>query len=421
VQRQQIRIAVTDLEAGMYVAQLDRPWIETPFPLQGFVIRSYRDVQNLLPYCKHVYIDVERGKPPRPQELRGAPAPAGASMDRPLRAQIGRYPRTTPMARELRTAARSRRRLLASLDALSRDAGGASAEALAATRKASATLVGSVIRNPDAMVWLARIQQHAGSVFEHGVRACTWAVVLGRHLGMSSSALESLALGTVLADVGVLRLPPGTREEEPGVEGAAAAGWRQHVQHGLDLLHDSPDVDELALGVVAAHHERHDGRGYPRGLRGDAIPYLARVAGLAQAYDRLLNPRDGADALTTAEALASLYRQRGEAFQQALVDEFIQAIGPYPPGTLVILSNGVAGVVLEQTREHRLRPSVLQLTDREGHLRRRLRVVNLAGAQQDRALHVERAADPAELGIDLGRIHRVWFERRVARGISFAA
>jgi hypothetical protein len=112
-------------------------------------------------------------------------------------------------------------------------------------------------------------------------------------------------------------------------------------------------------------HERHDGSGYPRRLTGNQIPYLAKIAGIASAYDELTFPCTTEFGLSPSDAISRLYKMIDRQFQQDLVEEFIQAIGIYPAGTLVELSTGETAMVLEQNPDRKLRPSVILILDEE--------------------------------------------------------
>ncbi|HHC71813.1 MAG TPA: HD-GYP domain-containing protein [Thiotrichales bacterium] len=421
MRREEVKVEVADLQVGMYVSRLDRPWIETPFPLQGFFIRSFRDVQNLLPYCQHVYVDVIRGKPPVPREDPLAPRSSergngSASVPvRPLKIRRDVYPDTQPMRRELRQAQRAHRRLVRLLSRWGDTPPGD--EQIPQIQKAVEEVVESVVRNPDALLWLARIQRHSDALFGASARSAVWALVFGRHLGLSPQALEALSLGVLLADVGMTALPGSVRHSNIIIPDAEL---RSHVALGLERLEGVEGIDSVALSVVAAHHERFDGSGYPKGLRGDEISYLAKVAGIAMYFDELLHPVRGRG-ITSSQAMEQLYRERDRLFQEQLVSEFIQAIGIYPVGSLVELNTGEIGMVLEQDREHRLQPTILLLFDAGGGRRRRLTTVNLHEQRNDETpVQIQRAVEPGTLDIDLQAVHDAWFGRRWFRRLAAA-
>lgn len=380
----QTKVLVEDLQRGMYVAALDRPWIETPFPLQGFFVTGPPDIDALRAWCQHVYVDVERGTAPAP---RPRPAAGGCA---PLKINRNAYPPRTTLGRELHKAAHVPARVEAALRLLWEGLRAGRPVDFRAGRRMVSALVASVVRNPDALTWLAQLRRHDDYSYSHAVRACIWATVFGRHLGLSVSALESLALGSILSDIGMLRVAPG----------ADARERQRHVEHGVAMLLQAGGADQRVTAVVAAHHERFDGSGYPQGLAGDAIPYLGRIAGLAIHYDELVNPPGDRPPGTPAEAMAALYAERARGFQSQLVDEYIQALGIYPAGTLVELNSHEVGVVVEQNPERRLRPKVLLLTDARHRPLRRRGTADLGRPGEEDGRAIARSLPPGWGGLD---------------------
>ncbi|MEE4251236.1 MAG: HD domain-containing phosphohydrolase, partial [Alcanivoracaceae bacterium] len=177
--------------------------------------------------------------------------------------------------------------------------------------------------------------------------------------------------------------------------------------YGLDMLESCDNINEQVLGVVQYHHERHDGSGYPHGLSGSQIPLLARIAGIVDTYDAITSPRPHAESVTSTEAVSSLYDQRDKAFQSALVEQFIQAIGVYPTGTLVELSNNEVGVVIAQNPTRRLRPQVMVVLDQDKRQLSMPRVVNLLEVERDshdKPLTIAGCLKAGAYNVDLARI-----------------
>lgn len=159
--------------------------------------------------------------------------------------------------------------------------------------------------------------------------------------------------------------------------------------------------------MVQYHHERHDGSGYPQKLSGPQIPLLARIAGIVDTYDAVTSPRPWADAKSSTEAVSLLYEQRDKAFHGQLVEQFIQAIGVYPTGTLVQLSNRDVGVVIAQNPSRRLRPQVMVVMDGHHQPLARPHVVDLLEVHQDEAgrkLAISGGLQPAAAPVDLSRL-----------------
>ena len=115
--------------------------------------------------------------------------------------------------------------------------------------------------------------------------------------------------------------------------------------------------------VVAQHHERLDGSGYPRHLKGDQIYSFASMAGIVDSFEALVSQRPYAEAVSTHQALQQLNRWKGTSFHEALTEQFIQCIGIFPVGSLVELNTGDVAVVIGQNKIRRLKPKVMLLLD----------------------------------------------------------
>ena len=395
------QLSTQDLQVGMYVSQLDRPWIETPFPLQGFHIRSQDDIAKLRVFCKHVYIDTKLGVAPLGTEgVRPAPVAARKNADKPaekarpagpVRGNIGkfepiRYKARQSLKKEVTVAAPLHRDLTRAVIHIMNQIREGKGINLKLARKAGHVVVSSVLRNADAMIWLSRLKEKDSYSYNHSVRCSILAAVFGRHLGLPEDVLENLATGALLMDIGNVKLPRELLSRSSSELSASdRALLRSHVEEGVQLLERSEAYDDQTIGVVHHHHERNDGSGYPYGLVGNQIPLLARIAGMVDTYDAITSPRPWADAITPTEAVSLLYEQRDKKFQGKLVEQFIQAIGVYPTGTLVELSNGEVGAVIAQNTTRRLRPQVMVVADAGKQPLPRPKVVDLLTTQQDEA------------------------------------
>lgn len=230
--------------------------------------------------------------------------------------------------------------------------------------KPMSRMIDSVIRHPDAMIWMRRLQQEESYLVGHSVRTSILAAVLGRHMGLSEQILMQITLSALLCQIGKTRLPrillekpgPLTREEVTRIQG--------FVEASVDILENTPAIDADVIRIVANHHERFDGSGYPEGKTGEYIPVLARLVGLVDWVDAMTSVKPYTDkVVSTTEAMDFLYQQRNVLFQDQLVEEFIQAVGMYPNGNLVELSTGEVALVLAQDTAHRIQPSVLLVLD----------------------------------------------------------
>jgi putative nucleotidyltransferase with HDIG domain len=267
------------------------------------------------------------------------------------------------------------------------------------------SMVDSVFRNRDAMGWLARMKSKDDYLYSHSLATSVWALAFGRHLGLDKETLKAVGTGAMLLDIGKTRLPtellkkPGKPSDEE---------WqliRAHVDHGIELLRAAADLDQRIVTMIATHHERFDGSGYPQKLQGDAIPLIGRIAGIIDCYDAMISDRCYASPRSTYDAVRELKRLGGVAFPAQLVELFIQAVGVFPTGTLVELNTGEVGVVIGQNRFRRLRPEVMLILDAQKQVREEFTTVDLLTCDENTGtkeptLWITRGVERGGYGID---------------------
>ncbi|RMJ02029.1 Cyclic di-GMP phosphodiesterase response regulator RpfG [Marinobacter litoralis] len=412
---QQRKLAVHDLEIGMFVSDLDRPWHQTPFPIQGFYIRSQNDVRALVSHCKWVMVDEPEtresvtvdAQPVAGFRVRAKQRANGReevqlpplSIREPVRHKV-----STTLKKEIKTS----KRLLGDAEvALERLFNSVRSEAgLDARLVADVTgkMVKSVCRQPSALLWLSRTRQYDDFVYRHALNTSVWALVVGRQLGLNEGLLNHLGAGCLLSQVGKTTLPAEIVQQEQHLSVEDFEIFRTYVQRGVEILKPS-GVSKAVLSVVQGHRERHNGSGFPCGVGGERIPLLAKVAGIAEFFESLIAPREGQEPMTPAKAVGLLYEMRNIEFQKDLVEAFIQAVGVYPAGTLVELSNGCRGVVVSHSPERRLWPSVMIMQSSEQSSFKSGKVVDLARYNESQtegaALAVRECLPHGTDGLDL--------------------
>ncbi len=375
----------------MYVSELDRPWLETPFLFQGFYVQSDEDVAAVRSHCREVVVDTQHEDDrPRPLELRRPARPPAEAM------------------RELKDEIKQASGIHVSVAATIEDVMGElkSAGKLNVQKLESAVLpmVDSVLRNPAAMSCLMRIRRKGGYLYSHSLASSVWATALGREIGLEREALRVVALGAMLLDVGKTRIPQEILDKPGKLDADERALMRRHVEFSLEIVREAGDVDPRVLDMVANHHERHNGGGYPRGLKGDEIPVYGRIAGLVDTYDAMITSRPYASTQSSYGALRQLRSLAGADFQPELVDQFTQAIGMFPTGTLVLLNTGEVAVVTAQSRVRRLRPEIMIILDAAKQPLADYCVVDLnrvaATADDQASLWIEQGLEPGAYGVD---------------------
>jgi len=424
-----LKIRTEHLRIGLYVAELDRPWLETPFLFQGFKIRDEDDLDELRRHCEFVIVDAPQCDQP-PEEVmtlarrsseaktsvRGAPSSSVESMAatvRMVRADVpepdfsktGRYyVNTEQLGRELGRASTIEKAATKAINRVLDGVRQGKALDVPQLEQVVDPLVDSVLRNADAMSWLIRIRQTDEYVYQHSIGTSVWAVVFGRHLGFDKETLNAVGLGGMLLDIGKTRLPGELlRKAGPLTEDEQLLVYK-HVEYGLDILRESGNADPRVEIMLATHHERNDGSGYPKGLKSTDIPVLGRLAGIVDSYDAMVSKRPYAEPRSTFGAMRELQKMGGGRFQKEMVDQFVQAVGMFPTGSLVELNTGEVAVVTAQNNYQRLRPEVMIIMDRDKKLCDDFRTIDLRLNTDDElgkeSMWIDRGLEPGSYGID---------------------
>ncbi len=233
---------------------------------------------------------------------------------------------------------------------------------IAAVKACVDKMVVSMIANPNAMMLIAKLRDEDINTYHHGVKVSLYLIALGRHLGFPKEQLRDLGLIGMLADIGKIKLPR-TLLTKPGMLSPAEFELvKSHVNVGLASLNGAADLPAAVLRGILQHHERLDGSGYPSGLTGDQIGVYGQMTAIADSFSAMTTPRPYANSSSPQEALLKLYEWGGSSFSTSLIEQFVQAIGVFPVGSPVELSNGEVAVVVTYNRVRRLEPKVLVLT-----------------------------------------------------------
>lgn len=277
--------------------------------------------------------------------------------------------------------------------------------------KPLARMVASVIRHPDAMVWMCRLHPHPANYWVgHAVRSAALAVVLGREMGLAEPQLARLALAGILCQIGKTRLPMKLLQRPGPLAAEDLDRIRNHVRPGSDLLRTAYGLPDGVLEIVASHQERFDGSGWPEARRGERIPALARLLGMVEWYDSMISVKPYTDrVLTPSEAMDYLYQQRDVLFSAQVVEEFVRAVGVYPNGTLVELDTGAIALVQAQNAAHRTQPCILVIRDHRDEDLRRYELIDLAAFNRtsDAGLTIRRTLPADVCAVDLARLTTV--------------
>ncbi|MGE4070309.1 MAG: HD-GYP domain-containing protein [Lysobacterales bacterium] len=376
----EVRKDVRLLKVGMYVCRLDRPWLDTPYEMEGFLIQSDEDLQELAKHCSYVFIDDRRsvyagqrkrmdfgflaplGKPHAIARLERFGFRQMRGLDRPPVYPV-EYAESIELAKELPRAANAWKKARTMVSQIIARAKVGKPFDPEEVMDSVEYVVDSVVRSPDATMWLSTIHRQANYVISHPLNCCALVLVFARYLGFPPEILLSMAKGALLMDIGMWRLNQNFYINRNALDEASLEEVHEHVVRGLDYLESCGFLDVDARLMILHHHERYDDAGYPRQVRGAKVSLMGYMLGLADAFDAICSRRSYRDEGTILDAQRELLKQRDLAFPGELVEAFLQCLGVYPTGSFVELSTGEIAAVSGQQVDSRLYPRLILLTN----------------------------------------------------------
>lgn len=410
------RVPVSGLKLGMFVAELDRPWLETPFLLQGFTIKTLSEIRKLKEYCQYVYVDqggqewgakknpFHTGFQPPKRKLGGEDDGLAVRANRDankkpgyavLRLELPEHEIQKAVEEEHPAANKAYRAAHKTVSGLLDQARLGNALDTDSAKVVVTDCVDSILRNPSALMWMAKIKHVDYYTMEHCLNVAILAIAFGRHLRLSKEDLVRIGTGGLLHDVGKMQIPDEVLNKPGKLTDDEFAVMRQHPEIGRNLLSQSEGALSYAIDAAYNHHERIDGNGYPRGLFARELSEYSRIVSIVDAFDAMTSDRCYSKAKSTLEALKIIYRDRGKHFDEELALEFIQLMGPYPPGTIVELMNGAVGIVLSSLEKKRHLPKIKLILD------------------PDKQPQPEELIDL--LNVDAGNLDKSWLIRKVLK------
>ncbi|ARN76309.1 HD-GYP domain protein [Oceanicoccus sagamiensis] len=377
---------------GMKVVELDRPWVDSPFTVHGFRITTDHEIQKLQASCDYVYV---AAKVKRADENTGRPA------------KRKDYTNTQSFQQALPQAKSAHRQAKSVVKGFFKNLSLGQGFETSVAKKAVKQCVDSVIANQEAMLWLGLLKDVDEYTARHSLNVGLLSIILGRAEGLSPAELETVGLCGMMHDMGKSKIPLEILNKEGAFSDEEFDIMKTHTTLGYEILSEKSDIVDEVANVAHSHHERLNGRGYPRALPAEKISYFSRIVAIADAYDAITSQRVYSPAKTSLEGLRILIGAKGSHFDPELVDRFVECIGIYPAGSVAELSTGEIALVLPSPLEQRNTPNVLIVRDKDKQPCPE-RTINLDEDIQDsngQRIKIKHLISDDAFGIDLAKYH----------------
>ncbi|BAK78798.1 metal dependent phosphohydrolase [Pseudogulbenkiania sp. NH8B] len=395
-------IDIADLKPGMFIHDLNCDWMSHPFLRNRFVIGSEGEIDKIRQAGIHqLYIDTGKG-------LDVAHAPTVAEVKQQLEQEIRTFaegksqlPRRVDAAEEFGQARRIHAEAHQIVRDIMQDVRLGRQVQLERVEPTVEKMTTSILRNNDALLALCRIKNKDDYTFLHSVSVGALMVSFSRAMELEHGTLHHAGVGGMMHDIGKMTVPDAILNKPGKLNESEFAVMKCHVVASEKILRQTPGISAIAIEVAAQHHERHDGSGYPRGLKGDEISELGQMAAIVDVYDALTSDRCYHRGMTPTDALRKIYEWSKFHFNPTLVQAFMRSTGIYPVGTLVRLESGKLAVVVEQSESNMLTPKVKAFFSTKSNSYITPLLIDLArGLGQGGGDRIVRHESPEQWGVD---------------------
>ncbi len=407
------KIPIESVRLGMYIAGFDRSWLETPFFTHRFFINKTSQLTKLKQSgIRHVEIDTEQGLDVthdlHEEHAEAITANPADSVTEVL-GKLADDSQGMPLSQELTQAREIRQEMLEKvgevLDAI-RTSGVVDGNT---AKNVAEDIIAKTIGHEEALAALIRTREFSPDLYDHSLSVCTLSVLLGKLLGYEKHMLHPLAMGALLHDIGLLRLPTDIVRPIRTLSDSDQKLYQQHPDLAVEILQKSKGMTPEIIEMIAAHHHVTSSSS-PQGSQKDDWNKLGQVLRVVDVYDELLTGQGWQKPLPVKDALGELYQQgQRTEVDINLVSHLISQIGIYPIYSLVELNTGERGIVTAVTPGQLLEPVVLVIQDAHHRLYEEPIPLNFATRlPEEKPLHITQVLDAAQEGLSVEEVLANW-------------
>ncbi len=366
----EMRIKMEQLQPGMFI-RLDEGWFGHPFLFNRFKIKNRAQIDSLKKsgITEVYYIPEKSDCLPLPLEEgkvkpKTPPVPATPPEEDPViqllwQIKKDRIGRLKEKRENLRKCTDNYNATIKDIPNIMGKMVAGSKEAVNNAKTIVSNLAGKFLSDTDAIMHLMTVKETEESIYYHSLNVSVLALMLGAKAKLNPTELHDLGVGALFHDLGKTRIDNKVLKKTPPLTRAEQSLIHLHPRYGVEIAAKTNAFPSSAALVIMQHHEQYDGNGYPNLLKGEKISKLARITSIVNTYDNLCNNADPQRAMSPYQALSHMYTKCQNALDLELLLLFIRCLGIYPPGTAVLLSNGVLALVMSVNPKNPLKPSLM--------------------------------------------------------------
>ena len=359
----QLFVTMDQLQVGLYV-HLDLKWFEHPFAFNNFKIKDEEQIDIIRGLgLKKVRIDPARS------DLKPLPKETEQPVAKPEEAPVLKEHPALAAKRALIEKIKQQREASARIEHafvdtaktihnVEKDLLTSPEKTVEQAHRLVGQIADSILTAPELAIHVMGDTIGGEELYFHSLNVTMLSLMMARDIKLPPEAVQPLGMGALFHDIGRREIPNKILMKMDPLTQAERKYYEMHCEYGVEIA-QKLKLPAATIAVIREHHEMADGSGYPRKLKGEAINLLARIVAIANYYDELCNPQNILNALTPHEALANMFAKLRTRFDPKLLQIFVRCLGVYPPGTIVLLSNGLIGMVATINTAKPMKPMVV--------------------------------------------------------------
>lgn len=397
------KIDVADLKVGMHIVDTGLSWFENPYLYaKSCVIEDQSQIEAILAEgYTETFIDDPTDGDGSGLSLHHTVETISKALDLSKAQQHTQFIKTkkVPLEKELGIAKKLYSDSMRLVQDCVKDARMGVQLDVSRSNELVQGLMESVIRNSDALISITKLRSYDEYTYTHSINVSVLTLGFANFLQLPPPVVKDLGVAALLHDMGKARIPDAILNKPGKLTQEEFSEMMKHPTKGVELLAGQRNVSEEILRGIEEHHEKYNGKGYPKGLQADAISLFGSIISLADIYDALTSKRVYKPGIQPNKAMGTIFSMRGQDLFPLHVENFVNFLGIYPIGSMVELSSGMFALVASPNPGNPLRPNVKVIFDAQ----KRACIpqdIDLSAHKGKEDLKVVKTFDPKDFRVD---------------------